>query len=708
MNAGLQTYAATYQAAGFIPLPILPNSKHPACKGWQAGTAPEAFASHRGNIGLTFGPGLFVLDVDVKHGTNGVDTLRGLEVKHGELPPTLTADTPSGGRHYVFRKPEGVKLGNRVSVLPGLDVRAAGGFIVAEPSQVDGRGWQWLDWQPDTGEPPDIADAPQWLLDAISKPAAEGAEHATSTTDGPADRYTRRALERATSAVLNAAEGARNAVLNATAYGLARLAAAGRLDWGQCELALTRAARAVGLEDGEIAATLASAYAAGMASPNHEGAPDVGEEAEPLLLPVSVGDVLTNPSKPPHFVWGRYLPRGVVALLGAHGGTGKSTIALMLAVAVATGQELFGIETERCRVLFASFEDDGAIVRHRLETICKEWSIEPAELEGHLVVVDGTESPELFATTTARDAGSVTPTYVRLEAMADGFGLVIVDNASDTFGGDEINRRQVRAFMRALGRIAKRNNAAVLLLAHVDKNTSRAGKATNGEGYSGSTAWHNSARSRLFMVRDDSDELKLSHQKANLGKKHPPLLLDWPEDGLPQLSHARPGPAAADSGLLAELDTRALLALIAEFSERGEHVTTATTSRTHAAKLLASEPTFPKSRKPADVFTLLREAERRGHLARVNVTMENRKQKEVWEVTPEGREFAGLAPTAPTAPTSQVDALDALGAAKCADCADFGAGVIGGKERTQVGAEVGAPAKKKPGKAKAKRSESTA
>ncbi|MCO5054434.1 AAA family ATPase [Thermomonas sp.] len=658
----LQTYAATYQAAGFIPLPILPNSKHPACKGWQSGTAPEAFASHHGNIGLTFGPGLFVLDVDVKNGTNGLATLEGLEVKHGELPPTLTADTPSGGRHIVFRKPESMTLRNRVSVLPGLDVRAAGGFIVAEPSTLDGKGWHWNDWQPDTGEQPEIADAPQWLLAAISKPAPEAAERATSGTDGPADPYAAHALERATGAVLNAAEGTRNAVLNATAYGLARLVAAGRRDWGQCELALTRAARAAGLEDGEIAATLASAYAAGMASPNHEGEPDTGEEAEPLLLPVSVGDVLTNPSKPPRFVWGRYLPRGVVALLGAHGGTGKSTIALMLAVAVATGQELFGIETERCRVLFASFEDDGAIVRHRLETICKEWFIDPAELEGQLVIVDGTEAPELFATTTARDAGSVTPTYVRLETLAEGAGLVIVDNASDTFGGDEINRRQVRAFMRSLGRIAKRNASAVLLLAHVDKNTSRAGKATNGEGYSGSTAWHNSARSRLFMVRDDSGGLKLSHQKTNFGKVHPPLLLDWPEDGLPQLSHARPGPAAADSGLLAKLDTRALLALIAEFSERGEHVTTATTSRTHAAKLLASEPTFPKSRKPADVFALLRDAERKGHLARVNVTMENRKQKEVWEVTAEGREFAELAPTAPTAPTSQVDALDAEGA----------------------------------------------
>jgi hypothetical protein len=53
----------------------------------------------------------------------------------------------------------------------------------------------------------------------------------------------------------------------------------------------------------------------------------------------------------------------------------------------------------------------------------------------------------------------------------------------------------------------------------VDKNTSRNKKADGGEGYSGSTAWHNSARSRLFMTRGDDGLLTLEHQKSNLGKR---------------------------------------------------------------------------------------------------------------------------------------------------------------------------------------------
>ena len=210
---------------------------------------------------------------------------------------------------------------------------------------------------------------------------------------------------------------------------------------------------------------------------------------EPLLRPVSVHDVMTNPAPPPEFIWDGYLPRGVVTLMGAHGGTGKSTIALMLAVCAALGLLLFGVGTAQISTLFVSLEDGVNIVRHRLAHICKQWRIDPLALEGRLHIVDGTENPELFSAETRGD-GQTTATYAELRKLVqmEGVGLVVVDNASDAFGGDEIQRRQVRAFMRALVMIARLTDCAVLLLAHVDKNTSRNMKPEGGEGYSGSTA----------------------------------------------------------------------------------------------------------------------------------------------------------------------------------------------------------------------------
>lgn len=406
---------------------------------------------------------------------------------------------------------------------------------------------------------------------------------------------------------------------------------------------------------------------------------------EPLLTPVDVRDVLTHPSPPSRFVWDGYCPRGVVTLLGAHGGTGKSTIALMLAAAVATGRELFGIATDAAPVVFASFEDGAHIVRHRLAHICQCWGINPVELAG-LHIVDGTANPELFACD-GRGPGSVTPAYGELLALVKqtGAGLAIVDNASDAYGGDEIQRRQVRAFMRALAVIAREGDAAVMLLAHVDKGTSRKERSDT-EGYSGSTAWHNSARSRIFMSRDDGGLLTLAHQKSNLAKLRDPLTLEWPAGGLPDAAQVL---SPAVQGISDRVDTKSLLKLIAEFSERGEHVTTATTSRTHAAKLLCNEPGYPKGRTPTDVFDLLRKAERAGHIERTTYQGADRKPREAWRVTDTGRHFAELPAVAATAATSRDFEVTAP-AEGCGDCGDSARGVRGEKRTANVAAPAGA------------------
>jgi RecA-family ATPase len=327
---------------------------------------------------------------------------------------------------------------------------------------------------------------------------------------------------------------------------------------------------------------------------------------EPLLKPVSVFDVLTNPAPPPAFVWADYIPSGVVTLLGAHGGTGKSTIALMLVVCAAVGRPLFGAEVKPCKVLFVSLEDSGAIVRHRLANICKLWSIDPLALGDSLHIVDGTEHPELFSAE-GRGAGELTDTYKELSTaiQTKGIGLVIVDNASDAFAGEEIQRRQVRAFIRALALAVKPTNAGCLLLAHVDKTTSKTRRAEGGEGYSGSTAWHNSARSRLFLTRGDDGLLTLEHQKSNLGRMREPITLEWLKDGLPQLVEQGIG-FDVDSlnqrqqGRADDDRAAALLRMIAEFEGRGQYCHTGQTSRSNPYAVLKSEPSFQKLKLNSD------------------------------------------------------------------------------------------------------------
>jgi hypothetical protein len=88
------------------------------------------------NIGTITGQvsGIAVIDVDGREGLNNLSSL--------ELPSTLTANTGGGGLHlfYSISGP----VASRVKVLPGIDVRGDGGFVVLPPSlHNSGRRYQW-------------------------------------------------------------------------------------------------------------------------------------------------------------------------------------------------------------------------------------------------------------------------------------------------------------------------------------------------------------------------------------------------------------------------------------------------------------------------------------------------------------------------------------------------------------------------------------
>jgi putative DNA primase/helicase len=397
----------------------------------------------------------------------------------------------------------------------------------------------------------------------------------------------------------------------------------------------------------------------------------------PMLKPVSVGDVLTNPAPPPQFVWDGYLPRGVVSLLGAHGGTGKSTIALMLGVCAALGRPLFGIDTMQSKTLFVSLEDGAPIVRNRLAHLCRTWGIDPVQLDGRLQIVDGTENPELFSAE-SRDAGETTPTYFELRKLVqtEGVGLVVVDNASDAYGGDEIQRRQVRAFIRKLVEIARLTNCAVLLLAHVDKTTSRGLKAAGGEGYSGSTAWHNSVRSRLFMTRSETGNLLLEHQKSNLGRCRDPLMLEWPNGGLPQLvdNEITSGPL---NQFMQRSDGRAddelaiqILRMIAEFESRGQFCSPYPSAHTNVYNVLKSERAFQRLKLTGgDCKRIVNQCQRAKWIEHLVYRTHDRKDRLRWALTDTGKAIAGLtAPSAPCLPSANESAESAGGAPSAPSC----------------------------------------
>ena len=97
------------------------------------------------NIGVATGTAsqLMVVDMDVKNGQNGVSVFRdfitfGRDGYGGWSEPWPNADepwvsTPSGGVHAWLRAP---CVPERPAILPGVDIKGNGGYVVAPPSML--------------------------------------------------------------------------------------------------------------------------------------------------------------------------------------------------------------------------------------------------------------------------------------------------------------------------------------------------------------------------------------------------------------------------------------------------------------------------------------------------------------------------------------------------------------------------------------------
>jgi replicative DNA helicase len=251
-----------------------------------------------------------------------------------------------------------------------------------------------------------------------------------------------------------------------------------------------------------------------------------------LMRPADLAALMGQQKRPPRFVIDPYLPEDEVTLLSSHGGSGKTTVAEIIAAHLACGCWVFNARADLGHVVMFSFEDDGGKVAYKLSRIADAYELDPLELQQNMRVFDWSEGDTALATEISiagtRDLVP-TPLFDRLKVAARGARLIIIDNASEVFDGDENNRRQVGKFMRMLRGLARAQHAAVLLLAHIDKASAKDGGRKNN--YSGSTTWHNSARSRLTLI-DKDDAIELTQEKNNHGRLAEPFRLRWAEHGV--------------------------------------------------------------------------------------------------------------------------------------------------------------------------------
>ena len=108
----------------------------------------QSWVQEGGNVGTLTGSasGIAVIDIDNHKGVDGLGNLKDfLDTYDIELPKTQVIKTPSGGLHYYFKlddKYNETQFIQNHTQLKGVDFQVHGRYVVAPPSQIDGKYYE--------------------------------------------------------------------------------------------------------------------------------------------------------------------------------------------------------------------------------------------------------------------------------------------------------------------------------------------------------------------------------------------------------------------------------------------------------------------------------------------------------------------------------------------------------------------------------------
>ena len=283
----------------------------------------------------------------------------------------------------------------------------------------------------------------------------------------------------------------------------------------------------------ELAKLIASADDPMEALRGHYAGP---EPPAPIPLPA-----IDDPMPPPILTCagesGAVLSAGEVAVLAGEGGLGKSALTLAMAHGVASlrhgrrGKVAGLFDGVGGPVLLVSYEDRLGVTKWRSAGLAEAWST-PADAQGRIHALNLRGWPLFGPPDRGASSGlyNSRPEPLRgwrvLEDAAEAIRprLMVIDPCGAAYVGDQANLASVREFVGALGDLAERCGAGVLLIAHSTKSArpkAKKGDSAEADPYdpamvSGSAAWVDATRGVLVMYRRAAG-LRLAVAKANYG-----------------------------------------------------------------------------------------------------------------------------------------------------------------------------------------------
>jgi hypothetical protein len=217
---------------------------------------------------------------------------------------------------------------------------------------------------------------------------------------------------------------------------------------------------------------------------------------EPRLIP------------PRQLLYGRHLIRGFISCTVSPGGLGKSSLALVDAIAMVTGRNLIGDKPARMlRVWYWNLEDPFMEIERKIAAICIHYNIPPGQVDGRLFVNSGRDTKIVIA---KEEHG----TLIIAEPVTAGLKSEITKNKIDVWIIDpfvrshmvaENDNGKISAVCQEYSDIADTTNSAGELYHHVRKGHSGQGEYTIEDGR-GAVALRDAVRSaRVGNVMSDKE-----------------------------------------------------------------------------------------------------------------------------------------------------------------------------------------------------------
>lgn len=453
-------------------------------------------AEHDENWGIATGHTLdpntvlTVIDVDTKH--NGHTNLKNLEDLLGQLPPTLTIRTGTGGTHHYYKTPEHTPIKNSANkIAPGIDIRGRGGYVVA-PGSI----------HPETRSPYivikdyPIADMPaRWVdhLHAQDTTPSSQLEEDEVIVEGSRDRSLFEYACRLRSSGANPEE-----ILTAlTARNLKRV----KPPLPQTDVNRI-AAQAAKYPVGERFTTIIAdiAETSGLVSVANGQEEVITKEqhadnqAKKLVRSLREWFAADDPETP--YLIPGFLVHGGLGIIAGEPKTGKSWLVyhMMLCVAAGIPMPPYSYATDGPKkVLLIANEGSQAGMKHRIAALANGLDISIDDIADNIAIIAGHDFT----------IDSVENTAL-LQHASNTCDLIIIDTLSNAWYGKEDSNDEMK---QLIGRIRPiiNNQTTVVLVHHLAKPSQDSKSRRPGLRMRGASALYGATDSGIYLTREPND-----------------------------------------------------------------------------------------------------------------------------------------------------------------------------------------------------------